>query len=218
MVEFVNRKVLAYHVVFGAYGFWLPNDPRGSWSEFVGAWELFLAGGRATKTDTRRSLAGAPHDREARLRVKESLKYPAVVFDGLQALSISHGFAKMAEKSDYRIHACSILPQHVHLVVARHSYKVESIVRLLKGEASRELEADERHPFVKHRQEDGALPTPWAAKCWKAFLDDPADIVRAIRYVENNLIKEGKRVQKWPFIVSYVPDDVVMQELGRHIP
>ena len=24
------RGVLAYHVIFGAYGFWLPNDPRGS--------------------------------------------------------------------------------------------------------------------------------------------------------------------------------------------
>jgi len=23
--------IIAYHIVFGAYGFWLPNDPRGSW-------------------------------------------------------------------------------------------------------------------------------------------------------------------------------------------
>lgn len=28
--------MLGAHVIFGAYGFWLPNDPRGSWSEFVG--------------------------------------------------------------------------------------------------------------------------------------------------------------------------------------
>ena len=33
-----------YHAIFGAYGFWLPNDPRGSWSDFVGAWELFRFG------------------------------------------------------------------------------------------------------------------------------------------------------------------------------
>lgn len=26
-----------YHLIMTAYGFWLPNDPRGSWSEFVGA-------------------------------------------------------------------------------------------------------------------------------------------------------------------------------------
>ena len=29
-----------YHLIISAYGFWLPNDPRGSWSDFVGAWEL----------------------------------------------------------------------------------------------------------------------------------------------------------------------------------
>ncbi len=33
--------IVAYHSIFCAYGFWLPNDPRGSWSDFVGAWELF---------------------------------------------------------------------------------------------------------------------------------------------------------------------------------
>jgi hypothetical protein len=32
-----THGVLAYHVVLGAYGFWLPNDPRGSWSDFVGS-------------------------------------------------------------------------------------------------------------------------------------------------------------------------------------
>jgi len=29
--------VIGFHVILTAYGFWLPNDPRGSWSEFVGA-------------------------------------------------------------------------------------------------------------------------------------------------------------------------------------
>ena len=43
--------IVGYHVIFGMYGFWLPNDPRGSWSEFVGEWELFRAAGRATKTN-----------------------------------------------------------------------------------------------------------------------------------------------------------------------
>src|SRR6266542_1178861 len=159
-----KRGVLAYHVIFGAYGFWLPNDPRGSWSDFVAAWELFRAGGPATKTTTRRSVAGAPHDAAARRRVKEALKYPAVVFNGYQALSVAHGFAGMVEKSAYRIHACSILPEHVHLVLGRHPYRVEQMVRLLKAEASSELAADGRHPLAPWPQEDGSLPTPWARK------------------------------------------------------
>ncbi len=25
--------VHGYHVIIGAYGYWLPNNPRGSWSE-----------------------------------------------------------------------------------------------------------------------------------------------------------------------------------------
>ena len=50
---------------------------------------------------------------------------------------------------------------------------------------------------------DGSLPTPWAAKCWKVFLDTEADIARAIRYVEDNPVKEGKRPQRWPFVVPF---------------
>src|SRR3954451_20986717 len=100
--------VLAYHVIITPYGFWLPNDPRGSWSDFVRCWELFLAAGPATRVDTRRSVARVPHDREARLQAKEALQYPPVVFDGHQALSIAHGFASMASKSNYQVYACSI--------------------------------------------------------------------------------------------------------------
>jgi hypothetical protein len=46
------RRTLAYHVIVSMYGFWLPNDPRGSGSDFIGAWELFRYGGCATKVDT----------------------------------------------------------------------------------------------------------------------------------------------------------------------
>jgi hypothetical protein len=84
--------VLAYHVIFTAYGFWLPNDPRGSWSTFVGAWELSLAGGKATKTNDRRSLAHDEHDRNQRLIAKGASKYPAVEFTGEQATAVANGF------------------------------------------------------------------------------------------------------------------------------
>src|SRR5438552_2353693 len=40
--------VHGYHVIFGTYWFWLPNDPRGSWSNFVASWELARFGA-ATK-------------------------------------------------------------------------------------------------------------------------------------------------------------------------
>jgi REP element-mobilizing transposase RayT len=199
------RGVLAYHVIFGAYGFWLPNDPRGSWSDFVRAWELFRAGGAATKIETRRSVAADAHDRPARLQAKEALRYPAVVFDGYQALSIAHGFARMAAKSRYQVFACSILPEHVHLVLGRHRYEVEKMVRLLKSEATTELLHDDRHPLVRFRGPDGSLPSPWARRCWKVFLDSDEDVARAICYGEENPVKEGKRPQCWRFVTPLAP-------------
>jgi REP element-mobilizing transposase RayT len=197
--------VLAYHVVSTAYGFWLPNDPRGSWSEVVRCWELFLAGGAATKTDTRRSVACRAHDAAARLRGKEALTYPSVAFDGHQALAVARGFKEMVAKSAYQIYACSILPAHVHMVIGRHRYRVESIVRLLKGEASRRLADDDLHPMAEWSMPDGPLPSPWARGCWKVFLNSHEDVARAIRYVEDNPIKEGKRRQRWSFVVPYLP-------------
>src|SRR2546429_1186418 len=106
--------VFAYHIIYSMYGSWLPNDPRRSWSEFVGSWELFRYGGPATKVHDRRSHAWDEHDVRKRLEMKEKLKYPPVVLTGEQALSVAHGFAPIAAHSGYKIHALSILSRHGH--------------------------------------------------------------------------------------------------------
>jgi REP element-mobilizing transposase RayT len=179
--------VLAYHVIFCAYGFWLPNDPRGSWSDFVGAWEL-LRFGPATKTNARRSVAGASHDWASRRAAKTALKYPPVSFNGIQARAIARGFSLC---DGFVIYSCSILPEHVHMVIGRHAYPIETIVNQLKGRATRQLRAE------------GVCPESncWARGQWKVFLNSQRDIERAIRYVEGNPEKEGLRPQQWSFIV-----------------
>jgi REP element-mobilizing transposase RayT len=193
--------VVAYHVVFGTYGFWLPNDPRGSWSDFVGSWELFRFG-PATKTDTRRSIAARPHDRRARLEAKEALKYPAVVLDGHQALEVARGFGRVAARSDYLVHACSILPQHVHLVLGRHHCRVEQMAARLKAAATSRLAAAGRHSLAAYPGTDGSLPSPWARRVWKVFLNTPEEVARSVRYVEENPLRERKRPQRWSFVTA----------------
>ena len=111
--------IRAYHAVFTAYGFWLPNDPRGSWSDFVGSWELFRFG-------------------------------PAT-----------------------------------------------------KAKATAQLNRDGRHPLAAFRNRRGDSPTPWAAKRWRCFLNCDEEILRAIRYVEENPVKEGKRRQRWSFVAPW---------------
>jgi len=194
--------VLGYHVIFGAYGFWLPNDPRGSWSEFVGSWELFRFG-PATKTDARASVAHKPHDRSVRIAAKQSLKYPAVQFSGLQARAVARGFAKSANRGGVRVWACSILPEHVHLVIGRHTCKVEQIVNLFKGAATGSLLEENLHPFARWATAAGKAPKCWADGEWKVFLDSEEAIVRAIKYVEDNPVKEGKSPQRWSFVSPF---------------
>ena len=196
-----------YHVIIGAYGFWLPNDPRGSWSDFVGSWELFRFG-RATKTDTRRSVAARPHDRARRAEAKEALRYPPVVFSGLQCRAVGEGFGMSARRGGVTVWACSILPEHVHLVVGRHASSVEAVVNHFKGEATRQLLAEGLHPFAGLLTRAGKVPKCWARGQWKVFLDNVADIRRAFEYVEQNPVKEGKRRQRWSFVTPYLPSMV----------
>jgi len=206
--------ILAYHAIFTAYGFWLPNDPRGSWSDFVRSWEL-LRFGEATKVDTRRSVAGRPHDREKRLAAKAALQYPAVRFTGRQAMLIAAGFRQAIDESGYVLHACSILPEHVHMVVARHTRTIEKIVGHSKGRASQQLAAGGMHPLVAFRNEAGEYPSPWGRNCWRVFLDDPEGVRRAIAYVEQNPSREGKRPQRWPFVIPYEPAVSAAQTRGK---
>jgi REP element-mobilizing transposase RayT len=196
--------VLAYHAIFTAYGFWLPNDPRGSWSDFVRSWEL-LRFGQATKVDTRRSVAACPHDREKRLAAKSALRYPPVKFTGRQAMLIAVGFRQAIDESGYVLHACSILPEHVHMVAARHTRTIEKIVGHLKGRSSQQLAAGGLHPLAAFRSEAGEYPSPWGRNCWRVYLDNPEAIRRAIAYVQENPLREGKRLQRWPFVIPYGP-------------
>ena len=94
--------VIAYHVVSSMYGFWLPNDPRGSNSSDVRADNLKPFGPATLVTTTRRSVANRPHDRALRFAAKKALVRPEVVLNGHQALSIAVGFGKQVER-DHRV-------------------------------------------------------------------------------------------------------------------
>jgi REP element-mobilizing transposase RayT len=193
--------IVGYHIIFSAYGFWLPNDPRASWSDFVGSWELFRYG-PATKTTERRSLAYREHDRARRLEAKQALKYPAVNFTGIQARAIARGFADYFASKSFPVWACAILPDHVHLVVGRPGMLVEQLVIQLKGEATQRLEEEEIHPLAAYKKAGKRVPKCWARGEWKVYLD-LEDVPRSIHYVEQNPLKEGKKRQKWSFVVPY---------------
>jgi REP element-mobilizing transposase RayT len=185
---------IAYHVIFGFYGFWLPNDPRGSWSDYVGSLDL-LRYGRATKTNLRRSLAADPHDVRRRLAAKRALHHPPVVLTGRQARAVGRGFAEACREGGYVLHACSIVPDHVHLVAGAHARPVGRVVGHMKGRAHQRVLAEDLWP-----PDD---PPLWGGAGWRVFLDSAGDVARAVRYVEGNPAKEGLPAQRWPFVTPF---------------
>jgi REP element-mobilizing transposase RayT len=195
--------ILGAHLILSAYGFWMPHDPRGSWSDFIRAWEL-LKYGDATKTDERRSVAGRAHNPALRAAAKKDLMYPPVIFNGRQAAAISYGFSDVVRRTGCVIHACAIMPDHAHLVVARHHYPIQQLANLLKGGATTALRRHNLDPLsLFSGSPKGRVPSPWAHKYWKVWLDSPDDIHRSIAYVTNNPIKDGLRKQTWPFVTPY---------------
>lgn len=189
-------KVIAYHFIFSAYGFWLPNDPRGSWSDAIRAFHL-LKHGPATKVETTDSLARAKHDRLARERAREDLLHPPVLFTGHQALAIAQGFEIAQRDHDYRYLALAILPDHVHLVMDAFPRHVDDIARHLKAKATARMNALGIHPMLAEMSDAGRLPSPWSRSHWCPFIRDPNHLRVSIRYVNRNPFKAGLRRQRW---------------------
>src|SRR5687767_7314885 len=104
--------VIGFHVIGCTYGFWFPNEERGSGSDYVRS-EALRKFGPATKVMHRRSVARAPYDREIRRLMQASLKYPPVVFNRAQIESVYRGFAREIEQYHAApMYALAQLPNH----------------------------------------------------------------------------------------------------------
>jgi len=177
--------ILAYHAIFTTYGTWLPNDPRGSYSQAVYQDELRALGpiryGRQDPQPGRSELrrfwtAAAP-------RLGRS---PYFIDDATRAV-VASGFEAVVERLGLTIHACAIMNDHVHVLVRRSGYRIEYLVNQLKGAATRALDL---------------AKTPWARKGWKVYLDARPAVVAAAKYIEANPIAAGLKPQTWAFVTG----------------
>ena len=189
--------ILGYHVILTYYCFWLPNDPRGSWSNFVGSWEL-LRFGPATTVTARRSHAADPHDHRRRLEAKTALKRPPIVLSGEQCWSVAKGFEYCLNRDGVACHALAVMPEHTHLVLARHDRRCEETMKRLKSAVGKRLRLDGRHPLGE--DEDVKL---FARGGWKVFIDSDRQMASACSYVRRNPDKEGLPEQTWRFVTPY---------------
>jgi hypothetical protein len=83
--------------------------------------------------------------------------------------------------------------------------RIEQAANLLKGAATAELSRRGLHPFAVDAYANGRLPTPWSRKQWTCYLNNDADIRRAMDYVDRNPPKDGLKKQHWSFLTPYLP-------------
>jgi REP element-mobilizing transposase RayT len=184
--------VIAYHLIWTAYGSWLPNDPRGSTSKrtchsAIAALGQLHYGRRALQ----------PAGWEIHNFYK---KAPSVLKHALLTISpdefeiIAANFAQTVEIRKYTCYACAIMPDHVHMLIRKHRDTAEQMIA--------HLQDNSRDALRCHGSKPPGHPV-WGGPGWNVFQDNPDDIRRTIPYIEKNPSKMKMPPQHWPFVQPY---------------
>lgn len=184
--------VIGYHLIVTPYGWWLPNDPRGSTSRYIASDVIAQLGelhfGRKKIQPASRTI------REFYNRAEEVTKYPILTFDDAARTRIAEAFAICIRQHRYTCYAFAILQDHAHLLLRKHKHLAEDMIWNVQHTTAEALRA------CGDRTPDHPV---WAEGGWRAFLDHPDDIRRTIRYIENNPPKHRLEPQRWEFVTEY---------------
>lgn len=185
--------VIAYHLVWTAYGWWLPNDPRGSGSREVRSDVLAELGevhfGRK-KVQPAGRVVRRFYERAAPL-----LRHDLLTFDEADRQVIGEAFGEVVAKERYTCYACAIMPDHVHVLIRKHRHLAEDMIEALM--------AASRDALVRASLRDSDHPTWTAGGGWKVYLDHPDEVRRTIPYIERNPLPLRLPAQQWPFVTTY---------------
>ncbi|MEE8451430.1 MAG: transposase [Thermoguttaceae bacterium] len=180
--------IIAYHTIFTTYGTWLPNDPRGSYSKAVYNEALAELGDvRYGRQDPR---PDGQRLRRFRTAAAHRLVRSPYYLANATRPTVVHGFAEVVRRLNLTVRACSIMNDHVHLLVSRSKHRIEYLVNQFKGSATSKL---------------GLTKTPWTRGSWNVFIDDEDVLYAAARYVEANPTAAGLKPQQWQFVTPLPP-------------
>ena len=184
--------VIAYHLTWTGYGWWLPNDPRGSTSRTISIDVIAELGelhfGRKKVQPPSREI------RDFYERAREVLKYGPRAFTSRETKAIAEGLAEAIGEHRYTCYACAVMPDDVHILIRKHKHKAEEMIVNLQR-ASR-VRLNKPASFSPDRP-------AWSTGGWKMFLDHPDEVRRTIRYMQDNPIKQRLPLQEWDFVKEY---------------
>lgn len=185
--------VIAYHLIWTAYGTWLPNDPRGSGSHVVRRDVLADLGelhyGRKRIQPCGREI------REFYATAAGRTTYDVLSFSENERALIGAAFGGVIRRENLTCYACVVMPDHVHILVRKHRLQAEEMMELLKTTSRNELKQKAARP------EDHPVWT--GGHGWTVFLNHPDEVRRTIPYVERNPLPLDLPVQRWEFVKPY---------------
>ena len=182
-----------YHLIWTAYGFWLPNDPRGSTSSEVRIAAIKDLGslhyGRKIKQPTANEI------KVFRTNARDALKHSVLTLDDEGITMVGTIIGRDIAAKDYVCYACAVMPDHVHLLIRRCRDRAENIVAHIQETTRADLiEAGMRSP---------THPVWTKGPGWKGFLNSVRDFERTIGYIRGNPEEIGRREQSWDFVTAY---------------
>lgn len=182
---------LSWHLVWTVYGWWFPNDPRGSWSAEVWSPSLQCLGsveerGRRLAQPSRQQL------RNWFSTAQKHLKYRPIVLDRDARNIVVHSIMTHARLHHYIIQALAVMPDHVHIVLERHAHPHQKVVQSLKSVSSRALRkylglaalpaTRDGIRAAGSTANQRAYPV-WSRGYWVRFLAAESNVAAAISYV-----------------------------------
>lgn len=184
--------VIAYHLIATAYGWWLPNDPRGSMSKSIATDVLAELG--ALHYGRKKAQPASREIRAFYERAQEKLKHELLIFSPEDVQLLAHAFADVVTKKGYTCYAFAIMPDHIHACIRKHRDIAEDMIG--------NLQQASRLTLINAGTRPAGHPV-WGGPGWKVFLNSVDDVQRTIRYVHGNPRKARLPDQHWPFVARY---------------
>jgi REP element-mobilizing transposase RayT len=167
--------VAAYHLLWTIYGYWLPNDPRGSMSSLIRDNQIAQLGPSHFE---RKTVQPAKNEMRAfRDQSAKVLKHELRDLSPNEVTRVATSLGDEIRERGYTCYACAIMPDHVHLLIRKHRHTAETMVAELQR-ASRMAVLDVGERLLEH--------PVWGGPGWKVFLRTRDDIERVVRYIARN--------------------------------
>src|SRR5262249_22844037 len=145
--ERTSPMIAGYHLIWTAYGWWLPNDPRGSSSQEIRVAALQPLGdlhhGRKIIQPSRAELLRFYE------QAKKVLQHELFTFTPDDFTIIADAFAKVCTARKYTCYACAVMPDHVHMLIRKHKEKAEDMIASCQA-ASRQAMLDSSRRAAGH--------------------------------------------------------------------